>query len=92
MSRAFFAPFGKTGHVFFSSNLAKGVARYSRQEVTLLHKLYLISSEASMSMVRTYCLENIAKGEETRYSIFSSVTSCLEMCVTSFAEIIGNNT
>ena len=34
--------------MFFSSNLGKGVARYSRQEVTLLHKLYLISSPLAM--------------------------------------------
>ena len=48
MSRAFFSPLGKTGHVFFSSNLAKDVARNLRQEVTLLHTLYLLSSPLAM--------------------------------------------
>ncbi len=32
-----------------------------------------------MWMARTYFLENIAKDEERRYSVYSSVTSCLEM-------------
>jgi len=37
-----------------------------------------------MWMARTYFLENIAKEEERRYSVYSSVTSCLEMphCLT----------
>jgi hypothetical protein len=32
-----------------------------------------------MWMARTYFLENIAKEEERGYSVYSSVTSCLEM-------------
>ena len=51
-----------------------------------------ISSEASMPMARTYFLENIAKDEERRYSVYSSVTACPELLATSFAEINGKNT
>jgi hypothetical protein len=32
-----------------------------------------------MWMARTYFLENIAKEEKRRYSVYSSVTPCLEM-------------
>jgi len=46
---------------------------------------YTISSEASMPMVRTYYLENIAIGMERRYNVDSSVTSCLKVFATSFA-------
>jgi hypothetical protein len=51
-----------------------------------------ISSEASMPIARTYFLENIAKDEERRYSVYSSVTACPELLATSFAEINGKNT
>ncbi len=44
MSRAFFSPFGKTCRVFLPVILAKDVASTSRQEVTLLTTLYLLSS------------------------------------------------
>jgi hypothetical protein len=43
MSRAFFRAFGKRCHVFLPMILAKDVANISRQEVTLLSKLYLLS-------------------------------------------------
>src|SRR6266567_5228612 len=48
MSRAFFTPFGKRCHVFLPMILAKDVANISRQEVTLLSKLYLLSSPLTM--------------------------------------------
>jgi hypothetical protein len=48
MSRAFFTPFGKTCHVFLPMLLAKDVAHTSRQAVTLLYKLYLLSSFLAM--------------------------------------------
>jgi hypothetical protein len=43
MSRAFFRAFGKRCHVFLPMILAKDVASISRQEVTLLSTLYLLS-------------------------------------------------
>jgi hypothetical protein len=43
MSRAFFAPFGKTCQVFLPAIPAKDVARNLRQEITLHYKLYLTS-------------------------------------------------
>jgi hypothetical protein len=43
MSRAFFTPLGKTCHVFLPAILAKDVANISRQKVTLLSQLYLLS-------------------------------------------------
>jgi len=43
MSRAFFMPFGKTCHVFLPMISAKAVANISRQAVTLLSTLYLLS-------------------------------------------------
>jgi hypothetical protein len=52
----------------------------------------LSSSEATMDSVRTSFLETIAKDEEIRYSVFSSVTACFELCATSFAKISGKNT
>ncbi len=48
MSRAFFVPLGKTCHVFLSLFLAKDVAHISRQNVTLLNTLYLLSSSLAM--------------------------------------------
>jgi hypothetical protein len=48
MPRTFFPPFGKTCHVFLPAFPAKDVARTSRQVVTLLHTLYLISSSLAM--------------------------------------------
>jgi predicted N-acyltransferase len=42
MSRAFFAPIGKTCHVLLLLILAKTVARNSGQEVTLLFSLYIL--------------------------------------------------
>jgi hypothetical protein len=48
MSRAFFSPFGKTGHVFLPVFPAKDVAYISRQEVTLLSKLYPLTSNLAM--------------------------------------------
>jgi hypothetical protein len=42
------------------------------------YRAYPLSREASMPTARTYFLENIAKDEERRYSLFSSVTACLE--------------
>ena len=48
MSRAFFTPFGKTCHAFSSMILAKDVANISRQEVTLLDKVYPIPSILTM--------------------------------------------
>jgi hypothetical protein len=38
-----------------------------------------------MYIVRTYFLFCIVNGKEIRYSVYSSVTSCLEMFATSFA-------
>src|SRR5260370_41692242 len=48
MSRAFFAPFGKTCHVFLPLISAKDVASNSGQAVTLLYTLYLLSSSLAM--------------------------------------------
>jgi hypothetical protein len=48
LSRAFFAPFGKSCHVFLPMILAKDVAHISRQNVTLLNILYLLSSSLAM--------------------------------------------
>ena len=40
-------------------------------------------------MVRTYFLYHIANNEEIRYSLYSSVTSCLLTNATVFAKIRG---
>jgi hypothetical protein len=50
------------------------------------------SSEASTSVVRTSFLENIAKSEERRYSVYGSVTACSELRATFFANISGKIT
>ena len=44
MSRSYFSPFGKTCHVLLPMISAKDVTHISRQEVTLLNILYLVSS------------------------------------------------
>jgi hypothetical protein len=71
MSRAFFSPFGKTGHVFLPAIPAKGVAHISRQEITLLEILYLISSSLAMdprkyvlSFVDVPCLSMDRRGSQ----------------------------
>ena len=43
-------------------------------------------------MIRTYFFYHIANNEEMRYSLYSSVTSCLVMNATVFAAIMGKNT
>jgi len=43
MLRAFFSPFGKICHAFLPLFEEKTVANISRQNVTLLHTLYLLS-------------------------------------------------
>ena len=47
-SRAFFSPFGKTGHVVLPPIVAKDVANILWQEVTLLNTLYRISLSLAM--------------------------------------------
>ena len=42
--------------------------------------------------MRTYFLCHIANGKEIGYSLYSSVTSCLEAFATAFAKIMGKNT
>jgi hypothetical protein len=45
-----------------------------------------------MYRMRTYFLRHIANGKEIGYSLYSSVTSCLEAFATAFAKIMGKNT
>jgi hypothetical protein len=45
-----------------------------------------------MGTMRTSFLRSIANGEEIRYSLYSSVTSCLLMKATVFAAIKSKNT
>jgi Thiolase, C-terminal domain len=60
MSRAFFTPFGKRCHVFLPMILAKDVANISRQEVTLLSKLYLLSSPLTVWHNEAFAVQSLA--------------------------------
>ena len=42
-----------------------------------------------MYRMRTYFLHHIANGKEIGYSLYSSVTSCLEAFATAFAAHLG---
>ena len=64
---------------------------FSVQLVPVLDASSLFSNDAKMDLVRTYFLETIAKDEEKRYSVCSSVISCLELRATAFAKIDGKN-
>jgi len=69
MSRAFFARFDKTCHVFSPVILAKDVERISGQAVTLLDILYLIPSPYSMlsrKEVLTMCVVALFENGDAR--------------------------
>ena len=68
MSRAFFAPFGKTCHVFLPAIPAKDVAHISRHEVTLLNALYLIPSSMAMVSRKEVLTRGIDDSLEVRYA------------------------
>ena len=57
-----------------------------------LTALESVLAASSTTKGGTYFLAIIAKEEEISYSVSSSVTSCLELLATSFAEIISKNT
>jgi hypothetical protein len=67
MSRSFFSPFGKTCHVLLPMISAKDVTHISRQEVTLLNILYLVSSPLALFSRQYVLTMDIDASLEIRY-------------------------